>query len=698
MKKSSLVLEISWKMALVVIFGMTLSAFISIKSVSKDVRETFVQSQKKMIDQLDDSIKFRNSINMQQLRSYTMLDETGRTSRDPEEIQAMLVKKSALRQKTFTNLAYLDYESGNAYYDDGRIEDVSSTEYFKKMKGENLSQYYGQPFGNTASDVLLPVCKATEPKKSDGSTHIGCFTAYVARSFFDDIIEEDKDGLTSASGFTAVLTEEGKLLMASDRGYIMTKKFDELPGISLNSSTEDNVSDTISTKSFSLNGKPYISFQKKGGFTSTTLISALPVKKINSTSDILVKAMVTTSVLCAILIIAGACVFLLLGLRPLKKLNRKMRSIADGNADLTSRLPSASKNEIGQITQSFNMVMEKLQEVIKNIASSKDSITIASGNLTECTNSTDTEIDKLTKAIVNMQTKMIGQENRVASTSDSTKKISESIHQLESLIEEQNSASNKASTAVEQMVGNIQSVYESTENMTTAFEKLKENSEKGLEANITVKQKVEDVEAQSKNLEEANKIISHIAGQTNLLSMNAAIEAAHAGEAGRGFAVVAEEIRKLAEDSSKQSKSIKKQIQNISALIAEIVEAAALADSINVNTENMMQETTRLVESIKTAMSEQSLGNTQILDSLRTMSQKASDVKAASEAMSQNNESVKEEIQLLNQETGDMKAALSQTAEVADEVIEIKNSLMNVADNTGSAVKGIAEKIDGFKF
>ncbi|MBR1615006.1 MAG: HAMP domain-containing protein [Treponema sp.] len=183
---------------------------------------------------------------------------------------------------------------------------------------------------------------------------------------------------------------------------------------------------------------------------------------------------------------------------------------------MTSRLPEQSGNEIGEITHSFNSVMEKLQDVIKDIASSEDAITDASVSLETCASATDSEISKLTEAVENMKAKMGAQETRVASTSGSARKISESISRLESLIEEQNVASSKASSA--------------------------------------------------------------------------------------------------------------------------------------------------------------------------------------SEAMARNNESVKDEIELLNDETAEMKAAISQTAEVADEVIGIKNSLMSAAGDTSVAVNGISEKIDGFKF
>ncbi|MCR5762708.1 MAG: methyl-accepting chemotaxis protein [Treponema sp.] len=698
MKKSSLVFEISWKLAVLIVCGMAVSSYMSIKSVSKDVREKFVDSQKEIIKRLDTALTFRSNVNMQQLRSYTMLDDIGRTSSNPLEIQEMLISKAPLRQKNFVNVAYIDYSSGLAYYDSGEVKDVSSQEYFTVMKNDNKSQYYGKPIGNTVSNVIFPVCKASEVKKSDGNTFVGCFVGYVPLSYFLDAVTYDDGGFDAQDGFSVVLSSDGEILISPKEDYIMEKKFEEIPGIESFDVKYDSVTNEISTTKFKFNGKEYYSFLKAGKFSSLILLSAVPVKKVNSTSDIMVRVLIVSNLIFAILIIAGACAYIYIGLRPLKTLNKKMKFIAEGNADLTNRLKESGNNEIGEITRSFNSVMQKLQEVIKNIAASKDSITLASENLENCASNTDVEISKLTEAVENMQTKMNGQEASVFSTSSTTKKISESIQQMEGLIEEQNVASVKASTAVEQMVGNIQSVFQSTENMTRAFDNLKANSEKGLEANNTVKKKVEAVEVQSKTLGEANKIISNIAGQTNLLSMNAAIEAAHAGAAGMGFAVVAEEIRKLAEDSSKQSRSIKKQIENISKLIYEIVEASALADSINVNTESMMLETTNLVNSINTAMSEQTVGNSQILNSLKIMSEKAADVKKASQAVAKDNESVNKEIQLLNEETDEMRKALSKTAEVADDVIEIKNSLLNVADGTSRAVNEISNKINGFKF
>ncbi len=134
--------------------------------------------------------------------------------------------------------------------------------------------------------------------------------------------------------------------------------------------------------------------------------------------------------------------------------------------------------------------------------------------------------------------------------------IAENINSLENMIEMQASGVTQASAAVEEMIGNISSVNNSVEKMANSFATLGKTTNEGIMRQSSVAQYVQQVAEQSKTLQDANTAIANVASQTNLLAMNAAIEAAHAGEAGKGFSVVADEIRNLSVTSSEQSKKI----------------------------------------------------------------------------------------------------------------------------------------------
>jgi methyl-accepting chemotaxis protein len=151
-----------------------------------------------------------------------------------------------------------------------------------------------------------------------------------------------------------------------------------------------------------------------------------------------------------------------------------------------------------------------------------------------------------------------------------------------------------------------------------------ENGKTGLE---TVAQKIQEIARDSEGLLEINSVMDNIASQTNLLSMNAAIEAAHAGEAGKGFAVVAYEIHKLAESSSGQSKTtatmlkkIKSSIDSITVSSNEVLSRFEVIDS-GVKTVSQHEQ------NIRSAMEEQEVGGKQILESMQNLKEISVSVK-----------------------------------------------------------------------
>jgi len=196
------------------------------------------------------------------------------------------------------------------------------------------------------------------------------------------------------------------------------------------------------------------------------------------------------------------------------------------------------------------------------------------------------------------------------------KRLNSMMDKLNGQLESQSAAIAESSAAIEEMIANTQSVSNTLSKNAQNVEDLQESAEIGRSGLNGVATDIREIARESESLLEINAVMQNIASQTNLLSMNAAIEAAHAGESGRGFAVVADEIRKLAESSSKQSKTIGGVLKKIKGSIDKITKST---DSVMTKFEAIGGGVKTVAEQetgIANAMSEQSSGSAQIMQAI----------------------------------------------------------------------------------
>jgi len=376
----------------------------------------------------------------------------------------------------------------------------------------------------------------------------------------------------------------------------------------------------------------------------------------------------------AMVLIASAIVFAMIvyTMKPIEKVAFFIRDIVGtGNSqslNLTKQLEIKSNDEIGELAHDFNFTTGKIKNLISSIKYKINGLNHTSFELSVNMGKTSTAVQGITSHLDSMKSLMNKQEAGAAEAGKAVGVIKHNIDSLKKMIEEQTESVDRSSSAIEEMTANIHSVTQTLVENSKNVGELTEASENGRTGVQIVAQEIREIAHDSEGLLEINSVMNNIAAQTNLLSMNAAIEAAHAGAAGKGFAVVADEIRKLAESSSKQSKTtavmlkkIKSSIDNITKSSDDVLERFGAIDS-RVKTVSLHEQ------NILHAMEEQETGGKQILTSINRLRDITSSVKKGSNDMAESGKT------LVKETDGFIKTS-KETAQGMNEILKGVNQI-----------------------
>ena len=369
-------------------------------------------------------------------------------------------------------------------------------------------------------------------------------------------------------------------------------------------------------------------------------------------------------------------------LKRLRFVGKSIKTLSSGDADLTLRVPVKGNNEFSELGNDVNAFVGILQNLVQKLNNAQLSLEQIGNELGVNSQETASATTEIMANITSVRTQAEVQSKAVTETSSVLQHSTENVQELVNLVNNQVAGITQASAAIEQMIGNISSVSNSVKMMSENFKILDTNVGDGNLKLENVGNKVNQMAEQSKMLLQANNMIAQVASQTNLLAMNAAIEAAHAGESGKGFSVVADEIRKLAETSSVQSKNINAELKEISSTIGDVVVLSKEARNSFDSIVTQLTTTDTLMEQIDNAMTEQSLASTQILEALADMKGQSASVNEKSVDLRTGIENVQNNMNVVAQVSDVILGSMDEMAAGSQQISASSQSVSDLAQST----------------
>ena len=381
----------------------------------------------------------------------------------------------------------------------------------------------------------------------------------------------------------------------------------------------------------------------------------------------------------------------------IQSVNSILKELSRGEGDLTRRIKIDKEDEIGELSFYLNLTLDKIKNLVVVIKEESSKLHNIGNNLAADMQQTAGAVNQITGNVQTAKEKISGQSASVSETRSSMEQVTANITRLGENVEIQTASVSESSSAIEEMLANIQSVTKTLIRNTENVNELIMVSDEGRSSLQTVTRDIQEIARESSGLSDINKVMEEIASQTNLLSMNAAIEAAHAGDAGKGFAVVAGEIRKLAQTSAQHSSTISNVLVKIKKAIDTVNDSTNTVIRKFEAIDDRVRKVTDQEASIRDAMEEQGHGSLKLLEAVSRMNEQTQMVKQGSHKMLDHSRDVILESENLEKMTLEIFDGMNEMAGSADEINSAVNHVNNISIKTREHIETLIGEISKFK-
>ena len=371
------------------------------------------------------------------------------------------------------------------------------------------------------------------------------------------------------------------------------------------------------------------------------------------------------------------------------------RQFSEGN--FTERFSTYPIREAESLARGFEVFAQNIRMLVGKIFKSAASVSESSSSLVQASDSIKFSINNTVAAISQMDSTSAEQTNAVQQVNNAVAKIVDEAALLGNEIDSQNQIISYSSASIEEIVASIESVHVRINEASSHVEELVKLASENKNAVSQATQNIVNVRQESASLQEMNDVISSVAAQTNLLAMNAAIEAAHAGSAGKGFAVVADEIRKLAETAAKQANSSSTYLKSIQNKIDGIAETAVTIDKSLAGTIQRINDISHVVTQLEQATGEQEMLSEQVLRALRDIQTSTRNITLNVEEITSSTSQTSQLCHKLTDLNTDVNSGLVSCKSASSEMQETAELVNTVAMATKESVAELVDAVSTFR-
>ena len=533
-----------------------------------------------------------------------------------------------------------------------------------------------------------PVVALAKTVKDNSGALLGCVGVDINLADLTSFISDSRIGRT---GYCMLVQNDGMILADPKHPQYNFKIMSEtdIPAFAEIEKTDQ------SSVVVSSNGEKWKAFIFPLSELDWKLVVLIKQSEILSVFSALLQNMIFIGLLMFVIYFTLAAFVVRVLKKYLNRLGIVLGKVAQG--DLTDRIQVKWRNEIGQILTSLNTAIDHSHTMLSVLHDEVDKMKAVGSDLSSNMEETAAAIRQIGGNVMNVKEKAITQSASVTETVATVEQINGKLNRLVQGIETQTENISESTAVITHMAENTVRISKTLEESNALIKTVYGQTKLGKDGARTANEVVTQIAERSEALLEASQVIQNIASQTNLLAMNAAIEAAHAGEAGKGFAVVADEIRKLAEESNTQGKQIGVVIKESTEIIGRLTEAGSQAEKTFIDVYESVSKISEKEDLIVQVMYEQETNGKQVLEAIKKINEVTAEVSSGSAEMLEGGNQIAVEMRKLADITRETTDSMNEIASGAEQITNAVEEVNEITQKNKVSIENLANEVGKFK-